>query len=235
MLPNIGAFVQGQNSLFSNIGLVAAGNDSTLQAFALIPTVQGINSGVFAYTLGTRAGDYAINAIRKVRLMLSGETASGAPSQLHFVGGTAAVQRTSGFAASATQTVDNISYVLPETLSIAPNNRALAITITNGSTPNITAQLSWVDPSIFGNTAERAVTSGNVGTISEAIIVASGNVTLHAGGTRNAQRVNIMNTTTAPISVSGAAMAGSTVNINAGRSVNFIYSTGTGLWYAEGN
>lgn len=233
-LPNVGAFAQGQNSLFSNVGIVATGNASTAQTLGLLPVAQGSNSGVLAYVPGTGSGDYSITAIGKIRLMLDGPTASGAPSQLQFVGGTAAAQRKSSFAASANQTVDNINYVLPETLSVAPNNRVLAITSSSGSTPNITAQLGWVDPSSFGNTAERAVASGNIGTITEAIIVASGNVTLNAGGTRNAQSVSIVNTATGPISVTGAAMAGAPANINAGRSVSFVYRTATGLWYAEG-
>lgn len=232
-LPNIGAFAQSQNSLFSNIGIVAAGNASVAQALSLIPLLQGTNSGLFAYAPGVGAGDYSINAIGKMRLMLNGPTASGAPSQLQFVGGTAAAQRTSSFAASAMQTADNISYVLPETVTTAPNNRVLAITSSSGSTSNITAQLGWVDPSTFGNSTERAVTSGNIGTVSEAIIVASGSVMLNAGGTRNAQQLSIVNTATAPISVSGTAMAGAAVNINAGRSISFVYRTATGLWHAE--
>ncbi|KXK58036.1 MAG: hypothetical protein IPM61_06415 [Chlorobi bacterium] len=233
-LPNVGAFAQGQNSLFSNVGIVATGNASTAQTLGLLPVAQGSNSGVLAYVPGTGSGDYSITAIGKIRLMLDGATASGAPSQLQFVGGTAAAQRKSSFAASPNQTLDNINYVLPETLSVAPNNRVLAITSSSGSTPNITAQLGWVDPSSFGNTAERAVASGNIGTITEAMIVASGNVTLNAGGTRNAQSVSIVNTATAPITVTGAAMAGAPANINAGRSMSFVYRTGTGLWYAEG-
>ncbi|MCC7437444.1 MAG: hypothetical protein IT211_02995 [Armatimonadetes bacterium] len=234
-LPNIGAFAQSQNSFFSNIGLVAIANASTTQALGLIPVMQGVNSGIVAYTPGTGSGDYSINAIGKMRLMLNGPTASGAPSQLQFVGGTAAAQRTSSFAASAAQTMDNISYVLPETLSAAPNNRLLAITSTSGSAPNLTAQLGWVDPSTLGNSTERAVASGNIGAVSEAIIVASGSVVLNAGGTRNAQRVSIVNTATGAISVTGGAMAGTAASINAGRSLSFVYRTATGLWYAEGN
>ncbi len=232
-LPNVGTFGHAHSSFFTNIGLLGTGGASILQVLSLIPITQGTNTGMFAYVPGTGAGDYAINAIGKMRLMLNGPTASGAPSQLQFVGGTAAAQRTSSFAASAMQTADNINYVLPETLGTAPNNRVLAITSSSGSTPNITAQLGWVDPSTFGNSTERAVASGNIGTVSEAIIVASGSVMLNAGGTRNAQQLSIVNTATAPISVSGTAMAGAAVNINAGRSISFVYRTATGLWYAE--
>lgn len=86
LLPNVGVFGQGENSFFSNIGLVGAGNASTLQVLSLIPLVQGTNSGVFAYTPGTSAGDYAINPIGKVRLMLGGETVSGSPRNYTLLG-----------------------------------------------------------------------------------------------------------------------------------------------------
>ncbi len=231
-LPNVGMFGQGTGSLFSNIGIVAAANASTLQVLGLIPQVQGVNSGVFAYTPGTASGDYAINAIGKVRLMLSGATAGGAPSQLQFVGGTAATQRYSGFAASASQTIDNITYTLPETLSASPANRVLGIVSTSGASPNMTAQLGWIDPATLAPSSERVVASGNIGTVSEAMILAGGNVALNAGGVRNGQQMWIVNTSGAGITVSGGSLGGSSVTVNAGRSLPLVYRASTGLWYA---
>jgi len=234
-LPNVGVYSQARGSYFSNTGVLGTGNATSVQVLGLVPVSQGLNTGVLAYTPGTGSGDYAINAIGKVRLMLSGETSSGAPSQLQMVGGTSGAQRYSGFAASASQTVDNISYTLPASLGAAPVNKVLAVVSTSGTSPNMGAQLGWVDASTLGSASERVVASGNIGAVDELMILAGGSVALDAGGARNGQQVWIVNTSTGAVTVSGAALAGSSVTLNAGRAATFIYRTATGMWCAAAN